>query len=793
MQPASQPNEHLRHARLQHKWSQQEVADQVGTTIANISRWERGRTAPGPYFRQRLCDVFSASLAQLGLCAALGVAVSASPEVVWHVPLYRNPYFIGRDALLQQVAAHWQRPNKKPPIALCGLGGMGKTQVANEFAHRNRQRYRHVLWIHAETQETILADYLAIAQMAQLPMPPACQPAQTIRHVHQWLDHEPQWLLVIDNLEDVALWSQAAPTAGVGHILITTRLHTLGTLACCIPLEPLTLEDSLLLLRHRARGLTSDVPLEWTRVDDRQAASALCDILQGLPLALDQVGAYLEETGSSLARYLQLYQHHQALFLARRGAVLNDHPASVYATLTMTLDALQQTQPEAAALLQALAFLDPDAISLSMLQAGAEHLGLEVQAVIACPLLLDAALAKLQSLSLVKRRDDSVSLHRLVQVVVKAHLDTPTFRWWAERMVRVMIAAFPDSKEPLAWPMCQYYLPHALRMIALISTEQITVPAAQQLLARVGRYLYQLGRYAPAQALLHQRMQLLTEKDAPLEVAETLDTLASIAREQQRYAEAEALATKALALRRAIWGPVHPEIAESLNDLALVYRLLQRTDEAEEYYHQALSICRQTLGEIHWKTATLYNNLGLIANDRQDYAAAEPLYQLAFKIYGETIGEQSPYCAITLHNLANIYRHQGRLLEAEQTFLQAIALYQQTVGDTHPYEANTRQRLAAVYAKQERYSEAEHCLQVALRITRQVFGPCDLATAQVTLALGDLAHAQQHVPEAIDWYQQMLDLRAASPMPDHPDFVRCSAALDLLKQHIPTVLQNLPR
>src|SRR5260221_4184216 len=155
-------NPRLRDARVERGWSQQELADQIGTTSVNVSRWENGSTFPTPYFRQRLCEVFGKTPAELGL-----LLPSSHSSKVWNIPNARNPFFTGREpllALLHKRLSTARTAALTHPQALYGLGGIGKTQTAAEYAFRYADELRHVFWHWRRTLKHPVLDLCTLAE-----------------------------------------------------------------------------------------------------------------------------------------------------------------------------------------------------------------------------------------------------------------------------------------------------------------------------------------------------------------------------------------------------------------------------------------------------------------------------------------------------------------------------------------------------------------------------------------------------------------------------------------------------
>jgi|SRR5579859_4595765 len=223
------PRDGLREARKNRGWSQQELAELLGITHLTVSRWERGLTRPGPHFRQQLSTLFEMSPQALNLTSrrrsdprAKATAEKGAqqepmeqPEAIqrgyWLVPQRRNPFFVGRQALLSQV--HQQlAPGRSAgglPLAISGLGGVGKTQSALEYAYRFRGEYPAVFWLRAETQETLSTDLLTLAQLLPRLMPDEQEPGRVIQAVLGWLRTHPGWLLILDNVK-LSVWSRSS-------------------------------------------------------------------------------------------------------------------------------------------------------------------------------------------------------------------------------------------------------------------------------------------------------------------------------------------------------------------------------------------------------------------------------------------------------------------------------------------------------------------------------------------------------------------------------------------------------
>lgn len=252
----------------------------------------------------------------------------------------------------------------------------------------------------------------------------------------------------------------------------------------------MTPEEGALFLLRRANIIEPQAQLDSVDETDLAQAIAISELLGNLPLALDQAGAYIEETASPLSDYINLYNTERAQLLKERGSFTVDHPESVVTTWQLSFEKISVTNPAAGDLLRFLAFLSPDAIPEEILTEGADVLGLALQSVVSRSFSLIATLRELLNYSLIRRNPNTktLAIHRLVQAVLKDEMDEPTQRLWAERVVRAVNRTFPES-EFSTWRRSQRCLPHAQVCAELINQWMLEFPEAARLLHQTNRAL----------------------------------------------------------------------------------------------------------------------------------------------------------------------------------------------------------------------------------------------------------------------------------------------------------------
>jgi len=534
---------------------------------------------------------------------------------LWNVPYRRNAYFTGREDILKHLSDALRTSKTAAltqPQAISGLGGIGKTQSAVEYAYRYSNDYQAVLWVTAATQDTLVASFLDLARLLNLPEKDERDQTITVQAVKRWLKYHDHWLLIVDNADDLALAEEILPMGGTGHILLTTRAQAAGTFADGITVEKMDTEEGMLLLLRRAKVLAKEAPLAQASEADRAAAESIVKALDGLPLALDQAGAYIEETHCSVSAYLESYRQRQAELLKRRGGTGKEHPEPVATTWSLSFEQVERLNPMATDLLRVCAFLAPDAIPEDLLLEGASELGERIQTLTTDTTRINDVLGVLLRYSLVKRdpHERTLSIHRLVQAVLTESMDEQTRRKWAERVVRADNLAFPDVDDVTLWAQCERLLPHTLACATLIEDYSLEFAEASRLLNQTAYYLYRRAQYPQAEPL-YQRALAIREKQLGSEhpnTATSLNNLAVLYRAQGKYEQAEPLYQRALVIRKKQLGSEHPDTATSLNNLAELYRAQGKYEQAEPLMQRALAICEQQLGPEHPDTATIREN-----------------------------------------------------------------------------------------------------------------------------------------------------------------------------------------
>ena len=275
------------------------------------------------------------------------------------LPYRRNPFFTDREETLAALRHSFisQQTTQTRTQTLYGLGGMGKTLLAIEYAYRYHDEYQAILWVHATPGKLLSSDILSLARQLGIPAQDEVDERQRMAAIQRWLQHHDRWLLVLDNLEDVFLLKQLVPLYSNGHTLLITHFQTTEPFANTISVAPMTIEEGALLLLRRAGIISTRGSRDTALEEDYLQAKAIAQEVEGYPLALDQAGAYIQETKQTLSSYLKRYREQETTLLGTRGQFATDHPDPVTTTLVLTFETIRQTNPHTLELLHFLAFL----------------------------------------------------------------------------------------------------------------------------------------------------------------------------------------------------------------------------------------------------------------------------------------------------------------------------------------------------------------------------------------------------------------------------------------------------
>jgi tetratricopeptide (TPR) repeat protein len=705
--------------------------------------------------------------------------------------------FSGRDAELAAIATALDSPNAI--VAVQGLGGVGKSSIAREYAWRNRERYSVVRWLNAESEDAVIEGLLRLGALFVRGLEQhADRRAAAVQVIGSMLSgFEKPVLLIFDNLEDERLLRTWQPRSNA-RLLATSRNTAWGSGITQVSLEEWP-HDTAVLYLQRESGR-----------DDLEAsdARAIVEALGALPLALAHAAASLRGMRMvTPSRYLERVGEY--IKKAPRDA---EYPRSVFATFTNAIANAEKEAAGAEAVLCFAACFTPDAIPDELFRQPHGNYAdvLDLRAAVGDEIALDDALAQLDRFSLLaySAPTRTYSMHRLVQ---RAALDRIVENQiaWAQSAIGAAESAFPEV-EFSTWPQCERLLPHARAALDALAEDAMHLPAGR-LANRCGTYLCERGDYAAADRMQRRALTILEttlgSNDAETglalrdlsgaqyfqghyaiaermadralgilenalgsehpKVAMLLTNLAIVHNKQGHYDRVEPLHLRALAIKERAFGPHHPENATILSNLGVFYEWQGRYDEAETVLRRSLAIREAALGLTHPDLATTLNNLGMIYYRQRRYDDLLPLLERALSISESALGPDHPDVAHTLNNLGLVHFSQGRYSEAEQIQLRALRIRETALGYDHPEMAATLNSLARVYEAQGRFEEAETLQLRTLELREKTMGKDTTDVAGSLNDLGALYESMGRFDEALSMHQRALKIRENALGPHH--------------------------
>jgi hypothetical protein len=676
----------------------------------------------------------------------------------------RPVFLAGREALLAELDARLAGDGGGPRVAvLCGLGGAGKTSVAIEYAHRHLAEVE-VCWQFAAEDPALLAAEFGVLA-AQLGAGEAADARDPVASVHGVLARvNAGWLVVFDNAPDRASVAPFVPPAGPGRVLITTQnqIWPPGQAVDVPVLDPVVAAGFLVSRTGEA---------------DRTAAGELAGQLGGLPLALEQAAAYMQATGTTLARYLLLFRDRQADLLAR-GEVAG-HP-DVAATLGLALSRLAEQAPAAAGLVRLLAFLAPEPVPLSLLlvsDRAAEWLSPGVAATVV-PLLGDPvaagdAIAALRRYSLVTPAGDGLLLvHRLVQAITRAQLPADEAAGWAQAAAGLIEAAVPgDPRLPATWPVCAVLLPHARAVLDLTSGG----------IWQIADYLGWSGSYPAARDLCQLIVDAHTGSDTygpehPRTLAARHNLAYSMGDAGDTAGARDQLAAL-LPIRERVQGTEHPDALTTRNQLARWTGEAGDATGARDQLAALLPVRERVLGAEHPATLTTRAELARWTGQAGDAAGARDQLAALLPVSERVLGAEHPETLTTRANLAYDTGEAGDAAGARDQYAALLPVSERVLGAEHPDTLTTRANLASWTGQAGDAAGARDQYAALLSVRERVQGAehPDTLTTRANLAswtgqAGDAAGAR-------DQYAALLSARERVQGAEHPDTLTTRANL----------------
>ncbi|MFI0468572.1 FxSxx-COOH system tetratricopeptide repeat protein [Saccharopolyspora sp. 5N102] len=635
---------------------------------------------------------FPPSAQARGQKAASRPRVPGSPPAVWNVP-GRNSDFTGRDGVL--VPLRERLLSGKNTQVLHGIGGVGKTQLAIEYAHGFAAGYDLVWWVDSERTGLISEQFAALAVAAGLVGTNTDHTAAELA-VRKYFRENSRWLLVFDNAEDpdaVRPWLSGA----AGHVLITSRNPAWNEIGTRTEVQEFQRQESIALLRSRQPGLAD------------AEADRLADELGDLPLALAQAGGTLAETGLSVPEYLRL-------LASRTNDVLNEKPPSSYPTslaaaVRVSMERLAADEPAAVALLQVCAMFAPEPIPTGWLSKP-EALPDELAEVAGDPLAFGKLVARIGRIGLARVGNATIRIHRLVRSIIGDQLLADRRNALHASAEALLAEVDPGSTEdPGAWPEWARLLPHLVEMDpATTENERL-----RSLACGAALYLLRRGDVTSAMPFVRRLYEQWRDRIGPDDI-HTLTAANEVAHSHYQLGEfhkAHALIEDTLPRWQETFGDGVGTL-RSMNDLGVILDELGEYRSACEVHQAVWEKRRQLLGEDDPETLQAMTNVAGALSNVGEFSRSRELYAEALEKFRQVLSDDHPYVLRTMAWTAVVLADVGEVLRARELCEEAWEKRRKIFGEEHPDVLDSMTGTALVY---DLLGEEEK----AFRLTREAW------------------------------------------------------------------------
>jgi tetratricopeptide (TPR) repeat protein len=730
---------------------------------------------------------------------------------VWKVPT-RNASFTGRNEVLERL--HDQLIGNSTaavlPVALHGQGGVGKTQVAQEYAHRFMADYDLVWWVPSEQRDLINPGMAELAQhLGVRPLDSTAETAAAVREALRRGRPYDRWLLIFDNVDEPGEVEQFFPGPGPGHVIVTSRNPAWSKLAEPIPVDVFSRAESLDYLQRRVRSLSAD------------DADLVAEELGDLPLAIEQAAAWLAATGMAATEYVTQIRRRFADTMGL--AQPTNYPTSVAVTYQLSFERLKSQSPAAARLLELCACFAPDPISLTLLSSDemVKSLTPYDRRLRAARTVLGLLITDITRFSLAKvdreMTSNSIQVHRLVQAAIRDQMTPAAYLDETMHEVhKILAGARPrqgDTDDPSNWARYDLIWPH-LDPSEIWNCDD---EEARQLLIDRVRYLWKRGDFEDALEVAHKLEEQWKEKIGP-DDEQTLSLrfhIANVLRSQGRFDAAHQLDTEifgkqqealgddhpstlltagslggdlrglgrfrdALELDEETWGrnkellgPDDPSTLSSANNLAVDLRLVGDCFRARDLDRETRNYRQVVLGPDHPYTLHSASMLARDMREAGDYAGSVDRLQETYQRYLTVLGEEFVDTLRTGKSLAVSLRKVGRLDDAFALTQEIDGTYERTYGARHPDSLACKLNLACDLSARDKKTDAYEVASKVLEAYRATIGSNHPFTLVAENNISTYLRGVGSVREALDVADQTLIAMERALGGDHPFTLSC--------------------
>lgn len=720
-------------------------------------------------------------------------ALGGTP-VIWGDVPQRNKNFTGREEILTRLRdrlragtadavtmvppEHPGVPPEPPgvppkhPRALQGMGGVGKTALAIEYAHRYSPDYDVVWWIRADQMPLVRSSLAGLA--ARLGSPPATATgidvavASVLDSLRRGVPYS-RWLLIFDNADQPEDLRELLP-GGPGHVLITSRNHRWQGVVETIQVDVFGRSESVEFLNRRVpRGLAES------------EAKDLAQELGDLPLALEQAGALQAETGMPVEEYLRQLREHVTEILAEGKP--SEYPVSMSAAWRLSVSTLSKQMPEALELLRCCAFFSPEPIPRDVFRRGTQATETRISDLIANPILLARALRELARFALVRIDGRTIIVHRLIQALLRDDLSPAEQSSYQHEVHLILAAGKPnDPDDSRLWPRYAELLPHVASPITRLA--YCPDPGVRAFALDMVRYLYRFGDLKSSGFFAELFRDAWSEASGPDAdtVLNVQRHLGNTLRELGDYQKAYEITEVTLGRSRETLGERNPLTLALRNSFGADLRGQGDFAAARRLDEGSLELHEEVFGADHGLTMRVMHNLALDFALNSNYEGAQELHKETYMRRSEaSAGVSSTEVLMSWNGLARAARLCGNYTEARDVGYEALDFGTAALGADHYWTVRTLNDLSIALRRiPSAHEEALERATEVLEKSRPIFGDDHPDTLAAAMSLANIQRTVGQIDLALAVAQDTMERYPATHGADHPYNYGCMANLALL-------------
>src|SRR5436305_1317660 len=597
------------------------------------------------------------------------------------------------------------KPGFTSSFSLYGLGGIGKTQIAIQYAYQHQKEFDIVCWLRANDWNTLVSSYVELSgdsDLISLGSPKFENENDSIaiaNRLKTWFEKkcELKWLLIFDNAdnlhdtEEMQNVADLIPRGQSGCVLITSRnrarVKKLANAGC----------EVIEMVESEAMQLFTECSQLSVSDSNEQYVKALIRSLGYLPLAIEQAGSFIQASGISVVRYIALYEANKSDLLKEKLPTNIYYHETVATTWKISFADVDRQDPLASEMLRLMPFLDGVKIHKDIFETGSKILTNDWKLSKATIYNLEQSFRCLQSYSLIRTlAGDDVAIHLLVQQVIRENIGPDASSYFVGAL-KLVSYQFPWGGDLANLGTCLNYLAHARCCVEDEMAKENKSDEMMSLLDSLGAFFDSNGQYTEA-IEQYRRSLKIREKAFGVDHINTTEAERNLGityHSQGKYDEAIKQYERALKIYEKAFGVDHINTTDKINHVGVTYDCQGKYDEAIEQYERSLKINEKAFGVDYLDTADALNHLGITYDSQGKYDEAIEQYERALKIYEKAFGVDHINTADTINNLGMTYDNQGKYDEAIEQYGRALKIKEKAFGVDHINTANTIMKIGS--------------------------------------------------------------------------------------------------